>query len=77
MMTEQEWREAFSKRLKKLAYMQGPYNQKQLAELSGISEVTISYYINGLRAPKADNILRLANALNCTTDLLVRVDEPI
>ena len=77
MMTEQEWREAFAKRLRKLAYKKGPYTQKQLAELSGISEPTISHYMNGSRIPNGNNILRLARALNCSADALIMIDEPI
>ena len=37
--------------------------EKQLAELSGISRVTISYYCNGHNYPKENNLKKLAKAL--------------
>lgn len=76
-MTEQELKNEFSRRLKRLAHQKGRYDQKELAERSGISEVTISYYMNGMCLPKMSNIVKLAQALDCSTDELIMVDEPI
>lgn len=76
-MTEQEWREEFAHRLRRIAYQNKGYNQKKLAEASGISEVTISRYYNGLRSPSGDNLVKLAHALDCSIDDLVMVDEII
>lgn len=45
--------------------------QKELADLIGVSEVTISRYMNGERVPRIDIISSLAKALNTTTDYLL------
>ena len=76
-MTEQEWRKEFARRLRRIAYQNKDYNQKELAKASGISEVTISRYYKGLRSPSGDNLVKLAHALDCSIDELVMVDEMI
>lgn len=45
--------------------------QKQLAEISGLTEAGISRYIAGERLPRIDILLRIAAALNCTIDYLL------
>ena len=47
--------------------------QKQLAELTGLKEVTIGRYINGTREPNATNIIKIAEALEISTDELLGV----
>lgn len=76
-MTEQEWRKEFARRLRRIAHHNKHYDQRELAEVSGISEVTISYYFNGTRSPRGDNLVKLAKALDCTIDELIMVDEMI
>ena len=76
-MTEQEWRKEFARRLLKIKHNNKGYDQKELAEASGISESTISHYMKGTRTPKAENLVRLAKALDCTVDELIMVDEII
>lgn len=50
--------------------------QRKLSELIGVSEVTISRYLNGSRSPKADIIIDIANALDVSVDyLLGREDQ--
>ena len=50
--------------------------QRKLSELIGVSEVTISRYLNGSRNPKADIIIDIANALDVSVDyLLGREDQ--
>lgn len=46
-------------------------NGADLAALSGVSAATISRYLNGLRQPTVDNIVRLAAALHVSTDYLL------
>ena len=41
-------------------------SQRELAELAGVSHVTIYRWENGDRIPNAVNIAKLANALNTT-----------
>jgi len=45
--------------------------QKQLAELIGISERGIQNYEMGVRKPNFDIIIKLADALNISTDYLL------
>lgn len=53
-------------------------SQRELAERAGITEVTISRYINGARIPKATALLAIAEALGCSIEALlqgVKYDE--
>lgn len=75
-MTEMEWRVKFSQkvfgRMKKLGI-----NQRELAKLSHIRENTISRYLACSRTPKADAIVNLAKALQCSIDELIQFGEMI
>lgn len=51
--------------------------QKELAERSGISETSISYYLQGIRAPTAKAIINIAYALDCSIDDLIDFGETI
>ena len=46
--------------------------QRELAERAGITEVTISRYINGGRIPKAPALLAIARALNSDIESLLQ-----
>ena len=48
--------------------------QRQLAEKAGVTETTISRYVNGTRTPKGNNIKKIADALNVSADYLLGVD---
>lgn len=48
--------------------------QKELANLSGITEASMSKYLSGERTPRIDVIVNLANALGVTTDELIGND---
>ena len=39
------------------------YTQRELSEMTGITDVTISRYVNGLRVPKVTNLKKIADAL--------------
>lgn len=45
--------------------------QKKLAKLTNITEASLSRYENGLREPKIQVLVRLADALDCSLDYLV------
>lgn len=65
----------FSDRLAS-AMKQQNLTQKDLAQKSGVTESAISYYVKGERTPSGDVLVRLAQALNETTDyLLGRTDK--
>jgi transcriptional regulator with XRE-family HTH domain len=49
--------------------------QKRLSQLSGITEASISRYLNGDRKARIDIIVNIAKALNVTTEYLLNEDE--
>ena len=52
-------------------------NQGELARRAGLQASAVSHFETGARKPSFDNLKRLADALNVTTDyLLGRVEEP-
>lgn len=53
------------------------YTMKELGAIVGITEGAVSNYENGKRQPDLDMLIKLADALGCSTDyLLGRVDLP-
>ena len=53
------------------------FDQSALAERSGLPPSSISHFEAGSRRPSFENLRRLTNALDVTTDyLLGRVDDP-
>ena len=53
-------------------------NQGQLAHRANLQASAVSHFETGARKPSFDNLKRLADALNVTTDyLLGRVDDPV
>ena len=46
-------------------------NQKELAEMAGVTGAALSRYLKGEREPKAEIIANIATALNTTTDYLI------
>lgn len=70
-MSEQEWRDIFRRNLRVQLRRMG-WTQKDLAYAIGVSPASISRYINGARVPDGYILLKLANALECTADDLIR-----
>lgn len=52
-------------------------SQKELADETGISKATISYYINGERMPSIKNLINIACVLECELTDIVDVNEMI
>lgn len=51
--------------------------QKDLAEVLGVTHNTISYYCRGTRGPQLEQLPKIAEALNTTTDYLLGItDDP-
>ena len=68
--------DAFPQRLRMARDMRG-LDQSALAEKSGLPPSSISHFEASSRKPSFENLRRLANALEVTTDyLLGRVDDP-
>lgn len=72
-MSQREWREKFAFRLRKKMRNKG-LTQKDLSELTGISEDNISRYIKGYRVPGAYNLMRICTVLECRSDELLYFD---
>lgn len=47
------------------------YTQKEIADILNISRVAYTLYENGKNTPTTDNILRLAELYNVSTDYLL------
>lgn len=62
-MNEQEWRDEFSRVVRK-KMREKEINQKQLAEMTDISESSIGRYISGTRTPSGYAIKKIIDALN-------------
>ena len=50
-------------------------NQKQLSQKSGITEASVSRYLNSNRKARMDIIVNFAKDLGVTTDYLLEEDE--
>ena len=75
-MSENEWLMFFSDSL--LTIMERRrMSQRELAERSGVSDGTISKYINGIQIPKITALANIALALDCSIDELAQFDEMI
>ncbi|RDY26712.1 XRE family transcriptional regulator [Romboutsia weinsteinii] len=50
-------------------------NQKELSQRANITEASLSRYENGLRDPKAAVLIKLAEALDVSTDYLLGITD--
>jgi DNA-binding Xre family transcriptional regulator len=69
-MSEEECRHEFARRLRSCMRDRG-MTQTMLSDLTDISQVTMSKYINGKALPGYYNISRLARALRCSVKELM------
>ncbi len=69
-MSEYEWMKIFANNLRETMF---DYNmsQRELAEETGLSESTISRYLNRQAVPSLFAIINIAYALNCDIDDLI------
>ena len=63
-MSELEWLEIFGGNLKEIIEGSG-YPRIEVADETGLSQTTISRYINGKQMPSVKAIVNLAYILNC------------
>lgn len=70
---EESCRRVFAERLRDARERLRGLTQAQLAEKTGLPSTSISHFENpeGTRKPSFDNLRRLANALDVTTDYLL------
>lgn len=66
---------AFAKQLKTLLDEKG-MRQRDLAEKTGLHEVTISQFCHGERVPKGNTLQKIAEALNVSADELFENTQP-
>lgn len=69
---EEKEYEVVSERIQKAMQSIG-ISQRQLAKEVGVTEVTISRWVNGKRIPKATDIVALSKVLQCSCDYLVGI----
>ena len=62
--------ENLNERIRMLMEQRG-LSQKELANLSNITEASLSKYLSGERTPRIDILLNIARALNVSIDLLL------
>lgn len=75
-MSEIEWISIFGDNLIDIMDEKG-YTQEQLANATGLTQSTISKYINKKQMPSIKAVVNLAYALDCTTDELIEFGDII
>jgi transcriptional regulator with XRE-family HTH domain len=63
---------SINKNLKLILEIKG-LSQKDLSEKTGITQATISRYINGSRLPSAESIITICEELNISSDWLLEI----
>lgn len=69
-MTECEWLQEFAENLSELMF-EHEFTQTKLAEETGLTQASISRYLNGRQIPTLRAIVNMAYALDVTTDDLI------
>lgn len=75
-MSELQWLDIFGDNLARMM-IESRMTQRELAELSGLSESTISRFVNKQMMPNVKSILNLSYALHCTMDELADFGQTI
>lgn len=70
---EEVWVREFARRLKKRLFIRG-ISQSQVAEYCGVSQPTVSKWLNGKSTPDLYMLTRLAELIGCTTDDLIEYE---
>ena len=66
--------EILSKRLKELR-IKNNYSQYEIADLIGVAQVTYSHYELGRRSVSIQNLVKIANIYNVSTDYLLGISD--
>ena len=69
-ITDENCRKSFIYRLSELMSTRG-FNQKTLAEYTGLAVGSINKYLNGVSTPSLTAVRKIAYALGCTVDELI------
>lgn len=70
LSVEEEWRIDFGRNLRKRMWYSG-VSLEELSKLTGISQNSLSMYLNGKRTPSTYNLSVIARVLECGTEELV------
>lgn len=76
IMSEWEWLELFSEALRREMYYSG-MTQRELADASGVSESSISNYVNKRKIPSLKSVVNICQVLNISTDSLINFEKRI
>lgn len=75
-ISEWEWFELFSETLRREMYYSG-MTQRELSDISGVSESSISNYLNKKKIPSIKSVVNICQALNISTDSLINFEKRI
>lgn len=75
-MTETEWLDIFTSNLIEMMHEKG-YTQRDLADATGLSEGTISNYINKRQIPGVRAIVNISYELDCDVSDLIDFGDRI
>ena len=75
-MTEQEWLDIFSDNLRDILQEYG-YSQREFAEAIGVTEVTVSRYINRQRMPTIKTLINMSMELGLDLEEFANFGERI
>lgn len=67
-------RDIFGDRLREAIGWSG-MTQRQLADACGVTEATVSRYVNGRRLPDVPMLRRMRDVLGCSYDMLIGVGD--
>ena len=76
VITEVQWLDVFANNLVSLL-QDARMTQRELADASGISEATISKYVNGQQMPQVKALVNICYALDIDIEELIPTDEMI
>lgn len=75
-MSEEDWLNIFSGNLSSMLYDAG-MTQRDLADETGLSEATISCYLNQRKIPGVKALINIAHVFDCSLDELIDFGENI
>ena len=70
LLSEDEFKTELGRKLRSIMADKG-IGQSYLADISGVTRLTISKYMNGTAAPTVYNLIKLARALDCAVSELI------
>lgn len=75
-MTEKQWLRYFSDNLVRMM-IDSRISQRELAEMTGLADSTISRFVTGTMMPSCRAIINLSYALDCEAGDLIDFNAPL